>query len=71
MFEPSTIPSLHFSECAQVLLLAKTFDEHNWYVGFQLDPDSMEYQRQQFGRWSLNIFLHCIYDTQSHYIEVA
>ena len=31
----------------------------------------MEYLSQKFDRWSLNIFLHCIYDTQSHYIEVA
>ena len=45
MFETSAIPSLHFIECAQVLLLARIFffywaflDEHNWYVGFQLDP---------------------------------
>ena len=43
MFETSAIPSLHFIECAQVLLLSKIFfqkraffDEHNWYVGFQL-----------------------------------
>ena len=27
MFEPSAIPSLHFSECAQVLLLSKIFSK--------------------------------------------